>query len=133
MKNYEYRLNLVTKYIDGLSLSDKIKEYFNNRTILVTGGAGAIGSNLVIALANLVGDNEGISANLNNIGYYYLYKKEYDKAMEFFTSKFNLEKKLDNKHQIGFAYYSFGYVFNRINAASNDKVLYGNATTIHAS
>ena len=35
----------------------KIKEYFNGRTILVTGGAGAIGSNLVIALSSLVGDD----------------------------------------------------------------------------
>ena len=29
--------------------------------------------------------------------------------------------------------YSFGYVFNRINSASNDKVIYGNANVIHSN
>ena len=57
MNNYKYRLDLVTKYLVDLCLADKIKAYFKNRTILVTGGAGAIGSNLVIALSNLVGDD----------------------------------------------------------------------------
>ena len=57
MNNYKYRLDLVTKYLVDLCLADEIKAYFKNRTILVTGGAGAIGSNLVIALSNLVGDD----------------------------------------------------------------------------
>ena len=54
---YEFRWNLINKYINEICLSDEIKAYFNNRTILVTGGAGAIGSNLVIALSHLVGEN----------------------------------------------------------------------------
>jgi nucleoside-diphosphate-sugar epimerase len=57
MNSYEYRLNLVTEYLGKLDLSDDIKSYFLDRVILVTGGAGAIGSNLVIALSQLVGDN----------------------------------------------------------------------------
>ena len=56
MNHYEYRLNLVTDYLDKINLSNKIKTYFQGRTILITGGAGAIGSNLVIALSQLVGD-----------------------------------------------------------------------------
>ena len=55
MKNNEYRVNLVSKYVSQLNLSEDIKNYFLERNILVTGGAGAIGSNLVIALSELVG------------------------------------------------------------------------------
>jgi len=57
MNNNEYRLGLVNNYLDNINLSDEILSYFHNRTILVTGGAGAIGSNLVIALSKLVGEN----------------------------------------------------------------------------
>ena len=57
MNNFDYRLNLVNKYLADLDLASKIKSYFHNRTILITGGAGAIGSNLVIALSHLVGDD----------------------------------------------------------------------------
>ena len=57
MNNYKYRIELVADYIYKLELADEIKSYFKNRTILVTGGAGSIGSNLVIALSNLVGDD----------------------------------------------------------------------------
>ena len=53
----EFRLNLVEQYLKELQLSEKIKNYFCNRTILVTGGAGAIGSNLVITLSRLVGND----------------------------------------------------------------------------
>ena len=41
-------------------------EYYEGRTVLVTGGAGAIGSNLVIALSVLVGD-EGTIVILDNL------------------------------------------------------------------
>jgi len=57
LNSYEYRIELVTNYLAELKLADEIKAYFKNRTILVTGGAGAIGSNLVIALSILVGDD----------------------------------------------------------------------------
>ena len=66
MSKPEYRLNLVAEYLTGLNLSIQIEEYFNGRTILVTGGAGAIGSNLVIALSKLVGDN-GVIIVLDNL------------------------------------------------------------------
>ena len=56
MNSYEFRLELVSKYLEELQLSGEIKNHFLGRTILVTGGAGAIGSNLVIALADLVGE-----------------------------------------------------------------------------
>ena len=57
MKNFLYRSNLVNKYLESQKLSKEIKSYFLDRVILVTGGAGAIGSNLVIALSELVGNN----------------------------------------------------------------------------
>ena len=58
-------INIIYKCID------EIRNYFHNRTILVTGGAGAIGVNLVIALSNLVGD-EGKIVVLDkpNLGLY---------------------------------------------------------------
>ncbi|MBC8487339.1 MAG: NAD-dependent epimerase/dehydratase family protein [Bacteroidetes bacterium] len=57
MNSYAYRLNLVTDYLSEIKLADQVKSYFLDRTILVTGGAGAIGSNLVIALSELVGSD----------------------------------------------------------------------------
>ena len=66
MQDYNYRLDLVTKYLNDLNLNKKITNYFFSRTILVTGGAGAIGSNLVIALSKLVGD-EGKVIVLDNL------------------------------------------------------------------
>ena len=66
MGNPDFRMTLLSNYLDKLNLSQKIKEYFIGRTILVTGGAGAIGSNLVIALSKLVGD-DGIIIVLDNL------------------------------------------------------------------
>jgi len=66
MKNFEYRIDLVSNYLKKLDLSKEIKEYFKGRIILVTGGAGAIGSNLVTALSSLVGD-EGMIIVLDNL------------------------------------------------------------------
>ena len=57
MNTYEYRLRLVKDYLSNIELNDQISTYYKNRTVLITGGAGAIGSNLVIALSSLVGDN----------------------------------------------------------------------------
>ena len=56
MDKDKYRVNLVSNYLNKLNLTDEIQSYFSGRNILVTGGAGAIGSNLVIALSELVGD-----------------------------------------------------------------------------
>jgi nucleoside-diphosphate-sugar epimerase len=55
MDSYEKRLRLVEDYLGRLALGKELLEYYQGRTILVTGGAGAIGSNLIIALAQLVG------------------------------------------------------------------------------
>jgi len=60
------RVILVNEYLTKLSLSEDIKEFFFRRNILVTGGAGAIGSNLVIALSELVGD-QGMVIVLDNL------------------------------------------------------------------
>jgi UDP-glucose 4-epimerase len=61
-----YRVNLVTDYLAKLNLSDKIQNYFSGRNVLVTGGAGAVGSNLVIALSKLVGSS-GMVIVLDNL------------------------------------------------------------------
>ena len=53
-------------YLKEIELNQKIKEYFFGRTILVTGGAGAIGSSLVITLSKLVG-KEGVIIVLDNL------------------------------------------------------------------
>jgi len=66
MNSKDYRINLVQKYLHKLRLSDEIKDYFDKRVILVTGGAGAIGSNLVIALSELVSD-DGMVIVLDNL------------------------------------------------------------------
>ena len=49
------RLAQAKKYLLLLSLGPKIESYYSGKNILVTGGAGAIGSNLVIMLSLLVG------------------------------------------------------------------------------
>jgi len=55
MNQYEKRIALVENYLQRLALKKEILEYYQGRSILVTGGAGAIGSNLIIALSMLVG------------------------------------------------------------------------------
>jgi UDP-glucose 4-epimerase len=55
MNQYEKRITLVDDYLNKLALSKEILKYYRGRSILVTGGAGAIGSNLIIALSRLVG------------------------------------------------------------------------------
>ena len=49
-----------------IKLSNPLKKYYKGKNILVTGGAGAIGSNLVIALSELVGDH-GMIIVLDNL------------------------------------------------------------------
>ena len=57
MNNYEKRVASVDNYLGRIALKKEILEYYQGRSILVTGGAGAIGSNLIIALSKLVGKN----------------------------------------------------------------------------
>lgn len=51
----EKRIQWVNDYLRQLSLEAALTKYYEGRNVLVTGGAGAIGSNLVIALSELVG------------------------------------------------------------------------------
>lgn len=53
---HEKRIQQVNDYLTQMGLPEKLASYYEGRTILVTGGAGAIGSNLVIALSKLVGE-----------------------------------------------------------------------------
>ena len=52
---YENRIKSVSNYLEIINLKREIGENLNGKNILVTGGAGAIGSNLIIALSQLVG------------------------------------------------------------------------------
>ncbi len=61
-----YRYELVESYFEKLKLEEPIRQYFQGRTVLVTGGAGAIGSNLSIALSQLVGE-DGMVIILDNL------------------------------------------------------------------
>jgi len=69
MQNYKKRVTWVDDYLERAQLNDEIKNYFSGKSILVTGGAGAIGSNLIIALSKLVGNNGKIIVldNLSSI------------------------------------------------------------------
>lgn len=51
------RVQWVNDYLEKTALEGSIKQYYHGKTVLVTGGAGAIGSNLIIALSGLVGKN----------------------------------------------------------------------------
>lgn len=55
MNANEKRIELVSNYLNKLSLNSDILDYYRGKTILITGGAGAIGSNLTIALSQLIG------------------------------------------------------------------------------
>jgi nucleoside-diphosphate-sugar epimerase len=55
LNSYEKRISLVEDYLTKVNLEKDILNYYEGRSILVTGGAGAIGSNLIIALSMLVG------------------------------------------------------------------------------
>jgi len=66
MNSYEKRIALVENYLQRLSLKKEIVEYYQGRSIIVTGGAGAIGSNLIIALSLLVGKTGRITV-LDNL------------------------------------------------------------------
>lgn len=55
MNRHAKRIALVDSYLRRIGLGREILNYYEGRSVLVTGGAGAIGSNLAIALALLVG------------------------------------------------------------------------------
>jgi len=60
------RVELVEDYLGRVDLDQEILSYYEGRSILVTGGAGAIGSNLIIALSKLVG-RDGKVVVLDNL------------------------------------------------------------------
>ena len=62
----QYRLKLIENYLTDLKLEKNILKYYNSKKILVTGGAGAIGSNLVATLSKLVGQ-KGLVIILDNL------------------------------------------------------------------
>ncbi len=66
MNVYKKRIDLVNNYINTIQLEDNIFKFYNGKNILVTGGAGGIGSNLIIALSQLVG-NTGKIIVLDNL------------------------------------------------------------------
>ena len=49
-------MNYVLNYLDKVNFSKEILDYYEGRTILITGGAGAIGSNLTMTMSVLVGE-----------------------------------------------------------------------------
>ncbi len=69
MSEFNKRLSWVNEYLERIQLKPEIRSHFKGKTILVTGGAGAIGSNLVIALGVLAGDQGKIIVldNLSSI------------------------------------------------------------------
>ena len=51
-------MNYVLNYLDKVNFSKEILDYYEGRTILITGGAGAIGSNLTMTMSVLVENKE---------------------------------------------------------------------------
>lgn len=66
MNTYQKRIGMVEEYLAKLNLEKAVYKYYLGKNVLVTGGAGAIGSNLIIALAQLVG-NDGKVIILDNL------------------------------------------------------------------
>lgn len=66
---YENRIKLVSEYFKLINLDKEIINNLYGKNILVTGGAGAIGSNLIIALSILIGKSGKIVVldNLSSI------------------------------------------------------------------
>ena len=62
----EKRIQWVNEYLLKLDLDVELTKYYKGRNVLVTGGAGAIGSNLILALSELVG-NGGKVIILDNL------------------------------------------------------------------
>ena len=68
MQNFQTRVKNIVNYINNSGLNS-FKDFYDGKTVLVTGGAGGIGSNLIIFLSQLVGENgkivvlDNLSAN----------------------------------------------------------------------
>lgn len=66
MQDFSKRIIEMDNYLGKIELTSDLLNYYKGRKILVTGGAGAIGSNLVVALSELVG-SEGTIIVLDNL------------------------------------------------------------------
>jgi nucleoside-diphosphate-sugar epimerase len=66
MQVYEKRVKEVENYLGRLNLDKEIVNHYDGKNILVVGGAGAVGSNLTIALSKLVGE-QGKVVVLDNL------------------------------------------------------------------
>lgn len=60
------RVDLINDYLKRIKFSEDVLQFYSGKKILVTGGVGAIGSNLTIALSKLAGD-KGMIIVLDNL------------------------------------------------------------------
>lgn len=71
--DFNVRAQSITNYLSLVNLTAYEKKFFKNKKILITGGAGAIGSNLVLFLSNIIGNKgtiyclDNLSTNKDNI------------------------------------------------------------------
>jgi nucleoside-diphosphate-sugar epimerase len=65
------RVTKIESYLSKIALQERLLKHYEGRNILITGGAGAIGSNLLIALSILTGKNGKVVIldNLSSIKY----------------------------------------------------------------
>lgn len=66
MQDFKFREIALENYLDRISLKKEIKNYYKNKTILITGAAGAIGSNLILALSKIIGQ-KGKIVSIDNL------------------------------------------------------------------
>jgi UDP-glucose 4-epimerase len=69
MNLYEKSVNWLGEYFKKVKLDSKLIRYYKRKDVLVTGGAGAIGNNLIFILCDLAGENgkDVILDNLSSI------------------------------------------------------------------
>ena len=71
------RTKIFTNYLNRVDFDKSTRSYFKDKKILVTGGAGAIGSNLILMLSEFVG-SKGLIFCLDNLS-----TNKFNKAVDF--------------------------------------------------